>query len=517
MRRILAFILILPMLLCACTPAPADHPTTPSHTQQTDSVLPTETQNSAAESTASKPIPESTMTSDTWLIEKPAYLTYDAYFAASRDISALTNRWIKGDQVFSVKQAEPAWAVYCKGTDDIYVVPNSAAYEDYNLLGADGRYGYLYLGGTLVRMDLTTGEVERLLHYPICKSAYFAIYDNLVLYYAVHVNDNLEIGRIYLPELKCDTLYKMQGEFYNIAFDRVDSTTQPLSWSMYNPDFVELLKTELANPNSQYQRIPTKGLTGSAVYDYSAYWNDEDGLSKLLTQPILLHYIQDTSGVRALLRCTYDPVNDSLTKHTGIMDDCWHGSDYPHDHFNPDVTTAPAPQVLMGQWQNLVEMPTFSLQPSDSATKSADCILLTGVDSGKYVYVKTDGDYQKLTDTAVGWMQDTGSCVLYTSADHKTLFATTYDGSQSAKLYQATRGQINVDSVCMENDRLVIRDGDTLVEMSLSKGQFRELVRHENLQLHYIDSGEKLIVNGEYMLDFGDVSLDCVLDSVQLP
>lgn len=499
MKKSLVCIVILMLLLSACSPAPADQPTTtttPSESQQTNPTLPSETQGSNTESTESQPVTDPSKSVDAWQVDKPAYLTYETYFATPRDISTAAKSWIKGNHKFTVTQSGNTWAVFCQETNQFYKIPNASAYKEYNLLGADGRYGYLYFEGTLIRMDLATGEPEQLLHYPIYKSASFILCDNLVLYYSVYVDDTLEIGRIYLPELKYDSLYKAQGEFYNIALQPISNTKEPLSWTMMNPDFVELLKTELANPNSQYQLISFNGPDGSVEYDYTRYWKDHVDLSQVLMEPSMLHHIQDVSGIRALLKCTFDPVNGSLTKKTGIIDNCFHGSGMPHDHYNPEITTAPEPEVIMSQWANLQNP-----MPDIVTTKEteADMLRLPDVDSGQYLYAKTDGDYQKLVDSPVSWSVGTGNGAIYISADKRSVFAVSYQDRQPIEIYRSTEGNITAPdrfgaNMDLERQWLVIRDGDTLVQIDLAAGKSRQLVRHQDIRpYYYIDGGETTV------------------------
>ncbi len=502
MKRILLFVVMLMLLLCACSPADTD-----DTTGQTNDTTQWETQETTTENTdntdntENNPATDSNMSVDMWQVETPVYLSYEEYFSVPREISRSTVQWIKGDKRFCVRNKDNAWYVCCQETEAYYKIPNVENDEsgEIYVAGADGRYAYFsryeYTQNTyrLFRVELATGETEALLEGLTLSS--YNLQDNLLLYYTACTDGKLTVGRIYLPTMQQDVLYEMQGDFYKIALENITNTAGPLSWTMINPDMIDLLKAELADPDSQYRKIPVNGGTGE--YDYSQYWEDENGLSRILMESFLLHHIQDTSGVRAFLKCTYNPADGSLTRKTGIIDSCWHGSGYPHDHFNPEVTTGPEPEVIMGQWQDLGEIPSFITQSDD--TVEADCILLTGVDSGKYVYVKTHGDYQRLSDTPVSWMQDTGSCVLYMLSDKKTLYAATYDGSQSATLYEAARGEIYVNSSCLDEDRLVILDGDTLVEIDLTNGRGRELLRHPNLQYYYIDTGEDSVYFEAYV------------------
>ena len=145
--------------------------------------------------------------------------------------------------------------VYCEEIDEKYVVPGSKTYINYTIAGADGHYGYLYNENSFLRMDLATGNVEKMLEgYSFCRSSDYEpinvyLLDYLVAYYISYADGELSVGRLYLPAMKNEILHNTQGEFYNISLQRPKTNQSPVVWTMTNPEFVDYLKAELKEGN----------------------------------------------------------------------------------------------------------------------------------------------------------------------------------------------------------------------------------------------------------------------------
>ena len=431
-----------------------------------------------------------------WQLEQPAYLSYEEYISVEREFERgmwiqSKVKWIKGANVYSVKKLNDSLTVNCENTQSLYRVPNSATYTGYEIIGADGRYCYLYNTKEFLRMNLASGETELLLdrmnnvHY---QWGSLFLCDNLVVYYFTYADNELTVGRLYLPTLRNDILYKSQGKFYDLVLERPQTNQVPVVWRLKNPDFIAYLKTELKNPSSKYQTIEQ--------YDYSEFWEKENGLEAILKVPLLLHNIQDDCGIRALLQCSVDPLTKELTQKTGIMDNCFHGSDFNHDHYNPEITTAPSPDVIMGQWKGVNWEGLFELIPTTSSQKTdVNCVLVTGVDSCEYVYTNVCGAYRKCIDAPVNYLYNTGSCIITASADKKAVFATSYDGKHSSVIYQAVHGEISGWTYYSYDDsvgQLLVWDGDVLVEIDLVNMRHRELLRQPYVWSYYMDSDTKI-------------------------
>ena len=112
------------------------------------------------------------------------------------------------------------------------------------------------------------------------------------------------------------------------------------------------------------------------------------------------------------------------------------------------------------------------------------------MDSQIYLYGKTNGDYKKLADTPIKIVVDTGACAVYVSADRKSVLAVSYDGTQSVELYRAVHGEVLESKLSyVKEDTVTIQDGDTLVEIDLSAGRYRELVKYPYIHFYYMDIG----------------------------
>lgn len=504
----LFMVIVLCLSMCACKKDDTQtDPTTSDSTEHTEASKATEnTENTKAtepvETTESTEPPETTESTEPpvaelsvadWQLEEPNYLSYEEYFSVEREFSyenayvnTITN-WIKGNHIYSFVKKDGNLVVNCYEIGGIYVVPDSSAYVKHKIAGADGHYGYLYNESQFLRIDLATGKAEVLLDglnfkgasgFIGIKNINVYLPDNLVAYYTSYQNNELIFGRLYLPELKNEIVYKAQGEFYNIYLNRPE-TSRTIVWEIQNPEYVDFLKTELANPNSTIQK--------SDYYDYSELWKREDALSYILSSPMHIDHLENASNQRSRLKCTYDIENDKLTKQTGITDSCFHGSGMPHDHFNPDITTAPEPEVIMGQWMNLLNPLPDIVTAEETA---ADMIRLPGVDSKRYLYAKTDSEYKKLVDSPVSWSVDVGNGAIYISADKRSVFAVSYNDGQPVEIYRSSGADITATdwygwSIDLEKQWLVILDGEIMVQIDLAAGKSRQLLRHQNIQSAY--------------------------------
>jgi len=530
-KKIVLCVIAVMLILCGCKQQagkPAVPTASQAPSQTTSSTQPSETTAPTISSTPTQPtrptettaatapteMPTQELEVEDWQLDVPNYLSYEDYFATEREFlnTELFNSqtsWTKGSRVYEFgyengllnrQKDDEILVVYCEEIDEKYVVPGSKTYINYTIAGADGHYGYLYNENSFLRMDLATGNVEKMLEgYSFCRSSDYEpinvyLLDNLVAYYISYADGELSVGRLYLPAMKNEILHNTQGEFYNISLQRPKTNQSPVVWTMTNPEFVDYLKAELANPNSKIQK--------GTQYDYSQRWKEDDAFSTIINSPMHLHYLQDAGNQRALLKWTLDLGSEELTKQTGLIDSCFHGSGYPHDHYNTDVTTAPAPELIMGDWTKISQQVPFPLHPStDGVIVKGKLLKVTDVESQVHLYAKTDGDYQKVSNDPIRMVVDTGSCAIYVTADGKAVIAVSYDGTQSVELYRASYGGVDyirfdetelhipsVRSVAVER-RFVIRDGDTLVEVNLDNLQYRPLVKHPNLQNYHIDAG----------------------------
>lgn len=498
----LFMVIVLCLSMCACRQDGDGQtdPTTSGTAETTEASKATEnTENTKAtnptETTESTEPPVSNLSVADWQLEEPEYLSYEEYFSVKREftITWLSNNpteWVKGNRKFTVKNEDGMRSVFCEETDEHYYIPQQDGLADYSYVGANGYHGYFGKIDSFIQVNLATGEKKVLLEGQQIRIG--VVRDNLVQYYLSMVDGKLTLGRCYLPTGECEIFAEIPGEFYGLGFNTIYNTTDPLVFSMYNPDMIDLLKSELANPNSQYKQMWVNN--GETCWDYSEIWEAEDGLLQMLRRPALIHRIQDASGVRAFLQYTYDPADGSLTKKAGIIDNCFHGSGYPHDHFNPEVTTAEPVEVIMGQKKDLLnQVPEIFTTPS----MQGDILLLPDVNSNSYLYVKTDGDYKKVTDLPVSMAVNGGYGAICISADKKSVFAINYEDGKTVEIYRSAENEITAYDRIFdfrfnhEMPWFIIRDGDTMVKLDLIENYSQELVRHQYiLSRYYIDAGK---------------------------
>lgn len=500
----LFMVIVLCLSMCACKKGDDTQtdPTTLGTTEPTQNTHPTKvtepTKNTEPPVTTAPPetteVTEPTeppvveLSVSDWQLEKPNYLSYEDYFSVEREFANVSSLysphyWIKGGQKYYFRNdfsSHERLLVECYEPNAVYVIPNSEAYAKYQVAGADGHYGYLYNENQLVRIDLATGNVEKLLEgqmfgsYYVIQLVNVLLVDNLVAYYICNADNELTIGRLYLPTLNNEILYSMQGEFYHVSLT-LPQTTQTIEWAMLNPEFINYVKAELADPNSKVQK--------GDYYDLSEIWKSEDAFDRIIRTPMMQHILQDEGNIRALLKFTYNLETKELTTQTGVVDNCFHGSGMPHDHYNPDITTAPKPELIMSPWTNLLNPLPDIVTADESAVNS---ILLPGVDSGRYLY-GTDG--KKLIDSPVSWAFDVGNGAIYISVDKQSICAINYKDGQSVELYRSAEGEItgsdNIYSLCRDRQWLVFCDGDVLMQIDLAAGKWRQLVSHPNIQSYY--------------------------------
>lgn len=480
-----------------------DNPTVQTG-EPTETTLPNETTNHTESMTdpvettppTSEPIVEVSydLPVEAWLVEDPEYLSYEEYFSKDREYSRSSGSyWMKQEDAcwitFSVSWKDDGLVIGGGEPEDKYLVPDSLNYNGFEILAADGKYVYL-LDTEIGRMDMVTGGYETL--YMAEDILCWASYDGMVTYFiALHETDGQEtikICRMYLPTGQVDVVHEESAtDIYYLHLEKVYSGLGDVRWTKLNPDYIAAMRKELADPDSDYK---------IGHYDNSEYWEAEDGIQMMLDNGnfMLLDEMEDGLGVRAQVMAVYNCASGKYSEKLGIFDDCWYGSGYPHDHFNPDVMTAPEPEVIMSAWTAMEVSPDFDICPAEVSEEDSGygyerIALVTGVDSQQYLYTKTNGKYNKIVEEPVKSATNTTVCAIYVTLDDRVM-AVSYDGTQSVELYQASYGEIEEIDIGESGSLLVVQDGTTLVQIDLKELCVRELVRHDDIHLSMIDYEE---------------------------
>lgn len=506
MKKFLAFMLAAVMLLmCGCqgnerpnesepvlqtentTPVETTSPTEPETEPTEAETEPTEPETDPTEPAA--PV-EYELEVEDWLVEQE-YLSYEEYFAEDREYGGYSNcAWLKADGdgyiAFSVNLYDAGIVVNGGNQSGKYLVPGSDAFIGSEVLAAGGQYAWISSDREISRVDMVTGENEVL--YRSEELISVSSYDNLVIYFfALHDTDEgklYRIGRIYLPTGQVDILHEGSGEdLYYCGFYKVYSTLGDVRWSMLNPDYVEVLRKELSDPDSEYKNMGN---------GYAKYWEAEDGIAALLEAQsfLLLDEIEDDSGVRAQSMGVYNCGSGEYSEKLGIFDTCWYGSGYPEDHFNPDVTTADDPIFIKERWFGVKEKANFVLcDPEnigeDGTYVSSNLAIIRDTSSTPYLYFKNSGVYTKVLDFPVKAAVNTSQCIICLTTDDRVL-AVSYDGTLSAELYKSVYGDLDDLDVSYYGNFVAFSDGDYVILIDLEKQEYREEVYHTDIHSFYL-------------------------------
>lgn len=499
---IFAFALVM-LLLCACQNSnvgqtdPSETAVPTQTTTQTETTAPTQT-TAQTETTVAMPTetePEETtepvvveynLDVDDWLVNEPGYLSYTEYFSKDREYGFVDGTsWLimDGDAGYRyyVQRMDEGIAVVSESTGEMYLVPNSAGYSEFNIIGADGRYAYLQNNKEIGRMDLVTGEYAATFS---CEEIVDSrTYDGMVTYYIAYCADDGEasyqVGRIYLPTGDNMELHSFGAENVlqsTVSFRYIYSTRGLVRWTMINPDFVSVLENELSNPDSGFVNYH---------YDNSEYWEAENGVQLLFECQyyMLIDAIEDANDVFAYRMGVYDADTGKYSEQGGIMDSCWYGSGGSHDHFDPVFRDNGDPIYVKERWFSVKEKVNFAVSGQNEDYVDGRFTLCADYTGTPYLYFALDGVYKKVTEIPVKGIRDTGEYLLCITTDNRIL-AVSYDGKETALLYKSVYGEVtNLD---VEDNYAAFSDGDYIVLIDLENQKYREVVYHPDLFSFYM-------------------------------
>jgi len=487
--KLFVLVLSLALLLCACTPQePVQTDPTQNTTAPSESVSPTETEptdppTQPPTEAPTDPTP-SLMHPDAWYTAPP---TFEDYFAEDRVYPSSQTRWLaetdSGHILYQLQLYNGKLIIFTGAAAGMYHVPCRNDLSQYSLMAADGAFAYLSIQNQYVRVDLVTGEMRSI----PSGGGNAVLRDSRVLYYTQTEGDNIKICRNYLPEGKEEVLYTVALEGTPIgwfSFTAPYRAKNVLTWSMMNPEFLARLNRELADPNSKYKE------------EFSEYWQDPAALwDSGIDHYRLCHQLQDDTGIRAAVQYTYDPATDMLTQKTGIIDECWYGSGWQHDHFAPEITELPEPIFLLGSWSAITPVSSRPQSPTAdemyAETQSFDnekrILLHRGASPQGDLFLLEDGKATRIWDRQVRSFI-ASQYFLYCLADDNTVYQLSYDGSFVQPLYT---GKATLSQLCYDRGKLCLVDGTTVMEIDVPKLQYRAVLEHPQIQkIYFIDKEE---------------------------
>ena len=478
MKKIFALMLAVMLLLSAC--GPSGNATTTTGAQDS-------TTGAAATDAPTEPPTQAPTGGETadWYVQTPAApLSYADL--TTKDLPFSGAQWLvsgeKGAEIYEIEVNGGVLEVRNARSfgDPVHTVTLPEELATAVALGGDGRVGYVATGAQIAAVDLKTGEVKTLVAGGQLLDAVMVSYD--VIYYAAETEDQTAIFRLYIPEGKMDLIYGgipvyPASEFWLIP---PETTLGKVGWTMMNPEMMALLTQEYANPDSVYKNTSPK-------FDFTDVWGQPGQIDTYQPTNFLARSIcqamQDQSGILALVRCWYDPVQNEYTQELGAIDDCFTGTERTHDHYDPEAEAPSAPQVNFGDWEDMGVDPLPQTR-EELLAETGDQDAFTGcLYAAPYerptLYAGNPGEplKQVLAEPVTQW--ENSRYYLYAITDDGALMQVSLDGSVRNTLYRARYGALrDVDYQC---GMVFLLDGDYLVQLDLTTMRQRTLLEAEAL------------------------------------
>lgn len=342
-------------------------------------------------------------------------------------------------------------------------------------LGGDGRVGYVATDTQIAAVDLQTEEVKVLAEADRLLDVVMVSYD--VIYFANEAEGKAAIYRLYIPDGKVDTIYEdipvyPASEFQLIA---PETTLGKIGWTMMNPEIMEILVTEYNNPDSEYKNTSEK-------FNFTDVWG-QPGMIDIYQETNYLvrsicQAIQEKSGTMALVRCWYSPLKDEYTQELGAIDDCFTGTGLQHDHYNPKADAPAVPQVNFGSWEDMGLQPLSQSQDELLAetmeTDTLSVLLYANPYEFPTLYAGNPGEplVQVLNEPVTQW--ENSLYYIYTITCDGELMQLSLDGSVCNSLYKAKHGQLR--DMDYQRGMVFLLDGDFLVQVDLTTRSQRTLL-----------------------------------------
>ena len=467
--------LILLLSLAACGPEPAVPTAEPTSAPiTTPTTEPTE-----------PPEPETP-----WLLANREAPSYDDFFSQDRSYGTCAYyEWLTASgTVYSLRHDMSGLYITKNYWDAEYRVPNTADLYDLPIIGADGKWGYLLAQNGILRLDLLTGTTSLIVENGHILQAELRGYD--VLYYAAETNDGtIGIYRLYLPAMILDTVYDgitLDHQLGGFGFSIPGSTLGPITWTSLNPEMVTRVTAELCDPDSPYKSDGAGNSIRTVHLWDDRGWLQEPGAYRNHAL-WLCYWLQQDTGIRTWYKCTYDSIADTLSEDTGVIDNCWFGSGYAHDHFEPEITELPDPVPDPGEW---VQIPDAALP----ASPTADELYAEGVydhyHAGisqlaihgnplepHYLHTRTEYTLTRLSDIPVTLAANSVYFIYCVTEDGRVL-QLSRDGAVLNPLYTARE---EIRAIDQANGHLYILDGDTLIDLDIPAMQYRVLLEQTDI------------------------------------
>ncbi|MBE6958870.1 MAG: hypothetical protein E7447_06955 [Ruminococcaceae bacterium] len=380
--------------------------------------------------------------------------------------------------------------------DLMYYVPvESSRLDDFSVISADGKWAYLLSKDTLCKLELLTGELTTLatkgdgdLYWMVQACGV-----DTVCIFRVDAERNI---RIFYRDLHSDaekTLYEgvlpvsspydfITDDTRGLRFNAPKSTQGTFSWYMMNPDFYEAVQKELANPESPFRKTTQQ--------NFSKCWeNPEEYPIHASTYPSLCDRIQDAYDIPYFIKYICDPVSGVVTKDYGIIDTCFYGTGWGHNHFDYEITKNETPEILN---ETPKEIPDF-VKPIGEIPEAESIDWFVYSDFGYGVpYFAINDPIRKLADIPVLEMV-IGPDFVYCITPEGTIVQISYNGEICNAIYTSEN---KLYDLFYWNNGLYFIDGSTIIRIDTMAGTYQPILRTTLKEMYIIGEYEDRLYLG---------------------
>ena len=479
------------LLLCACAkeqPGQASAPDTFSSVPT--SSVPTTSIPVTSVPTTSAPIQLST----DWLTENREIIPFEERFKEDVPFGTYDSSWLvhmsgndyrqyslskrKGTYPLAVMQEETV----------IYETMCDRVLDNYYLVTADGLWAYLSNDTQLIRVNLFTGESTTLEEFSsdLLRRYIWGCGKDTVCIYTLDQNYHL---RYYYRDLHSDTeknIYEgtiPATPLDDMVFYRPETTQGRAQWRMMNPDFYEVLKKELGDPDSPFR---TQSYYGSL----SGYWEHSENFEASIESAFFLCIpVQNHYDVPARVEYAYDPKTGELLADYGIVCSCERGTGQGHDHFDYEITKEETPEILNVEPTKIPNIITLTEAQAEAVLNQQGHSWICEHSSKEFGYPlpyrKHNGIYTKLADISITEMVTTND-YSYCITTENTIIQLNHDGQICNTIYSSDN---TLDALFFWSGNLYFIDGKTIICIDTVAGTWRPILR---------TTLKELYINGEY-------------------
>ena len=420
-----------------------------------------------------------------WVIEQPEKLSYEEYFSEDRSYETSNNWLVPDGDVYKgyflnlhivhglqvCRWIQDAWSE----ENAIYTVPNTTdlgGWEQWHLVGTDGTTAYVMKLGDvnyIISVDLLTGDRQLIVEEAIITNA---VYCGDVIFYGLYTDGTIQIVRHYIPtgdEMIYPTGQKLVHMF---SVHKPSSSASPITWTGVTEEMTAAVISEIQNPDSEYR------ITGSTDGNtYALLWEQEEPWIYGEHNP--LHWLccdlQEATGYRTLYDCTILPDGSMVSEATGVVDGCWYGSDFNHDHYNPDADPPAKLTVRKGSWKPFVEEMRSTGEDSSEFKLKVHQDRVYEMDGNTFTLV-TDMPVLSVNRTYAD-QSDSLNAYYGITPDNK-LVRIYLDGQTPSVLYEGT----DLKYFDSDGGYLLVLDGDSIIQLDVENQRYRTILTHKDLR-----------------------------------